>query len=503
MPKNNYITENLRSFSLMELKGALRRTMAFIEILDSPSMFDFDRVLVVHKEMASQGLLSRYSDVTPGEGMFRSRSVDSLTEDNIYLGRPGSSFSASVADIRQSSISDELYSRLVNHYKDTLRQDLVRTAASIEKAIEEAKNEKQEVEKVVEKRGLKAKVVGSLVKFYSFIGNEVQFKYPQDAPGTVSEDEKDQQVAYLLRVGLSLAEAVAVANNGLEIAMDTDLNMVDKVGGLQILTEADIIASTESSLRKVVVKAITRSEDGGKLMFNNFLPVIYPNGNTFIGQQQAILRLAMENKGLTIPVVIDKEISERMGITPSGEGLTLPIGSDGHYVKKDFWFLEESDFAEVYPKECESIKAQFRRENSRRAADAERIDKCEALVSLPGNKPIDNGSPLLYCLSDIALRTAFGYCEGVDFSNIGNGLVMNICETDEQTILEQINDGAAFLVHNDVTNPEVCNIIREKGEDVEKYFDFADVINKARSGAVEEESAGIEAAENNESEIEF
>ena len=502
------VYDNPEWFSLMQLQGARSRVSALLNILTGGSLLIFEDVLAIHKEMAAEGLLNQFSAPTPGKGLFRADSIQELDLKSIFMGRTGGANSASLWDITVNtdpSVPEEdgKYNTALNQYIHTLTYSLTRTKDLLDKAIEEAKDEREDVMATRQKKGLKEKVVDGALKLYSFIWGETKTKYPLDPPSRMSIYKEDQEMAYLNRIGIT-SDALSIVMNGMEYGHEGRMDTLVSRPSVPVLSRGDIIAPIEATMRRVLLSAAGLADDKGVVHLSNKLPVIYPNGQAFIGTSQSILRLAMETEHLSIPVVVDNELMNQLGIEPVGEPLSLGLGqSDGAMVKKEFWFLEQTDFKDVYPTHFDGLSVQFSALNAERTAKGSEI-----MASFPHVPSVFDWAgrtlnPIQMAMFDIALETSLGYCDSVSLP-VTNENVERLSMQDLTVLSVQYNSGEAdrdFLYQEAA---KVDGIIQDSAKEVfagrepERGFDFESMLSRADKGkdaAEGYEYAGAEAVE--------
>ena len=478
-------------FTLMQLQGARSRVGAILNILSSGSILVFEDVLAIHKEMETEGLLNRFSEATPEGGLFRARSIAELDMHSIYMGRTGGPNSASLWDITMNTDpsvpeEDEKYNTALKQYIHTLTYSLTRTKDVLDVAISEAKEERDAVMAMQNKKGMKGRIENGAYKVYNFIWGEEKTKYPLDPPARMSKYKEDQELVYLESVGIT-SDALSIVMDGMEYGHEGRMETLVSRPATPVLTKGDIFAPIEATARRVLLSAAGMADENGQIRFANKLPVIYPNGQAFMGTAQSILRLAMETEHLSIPVVLDNELMEQMGIEPSGEPLSLGLGrEEGAMVKKDFWFLEQTDFKDRFPQHYEGLVAQFREMNAARTAKASGI--VSSFPHLPSlfayaGKTLN---PTQMALFDIALETSLGYCDGVAL-NVTNDTVQRLSQQDLNELSAQYNagqDSVGFFIQEAAS---VDRILHENGKEIyaqrgpDRGFDFESMLKSAEN----------------------
>ena len=131
------------------------------------------------------------------------------------------------------------------------------------------------------------------------------------------------------------------------------------------ISPREIIAKFESEYRNILKKAVGKaSANDNKLRFRNVLPVQHANGKLYRGYEQALLRLALEAEGMTIPVVLTSDMLSDMDLDKEGPGIPLMFcNQDGDIVNQRVWFLEQTDLVDRNPGLFVAIREIFQKKN--------------------------------------------------------------------------------------------------------------------------------------------
>lgn len=481
MKPYNYISESPESFSLAQLNGAKLRAEALLKSLDSDGVVLLDDVLKIHKEMDKEGLLDQFSDVTPGCGMFRAASVDSLSLSSIYVG------SVTLQEISDKA-SEYQYEEVFTNYKTRLHKSLERICDTLGNAIGEAG---KEIEEIKHMQGRNANYIsskeekgGRLIFHKGY--RQHRTVYPVDRLSFNGARAEDSIVAYLTGIGIEKPEAISIAMGESETVFKAKLEDVKTC--MKLFYHGDFIAPFESASRKVVAEALTKNP-GGQIRFNNYLPVYYCSGIAFIGSSQAFLRLDMENKGLSVPVVFDNEFLEKrgLGLKEADSGFPVLFFNAGRAIRKDVWFLEETDFPERYPAVYARIASTFAQMNEAARTDTDLREKVNDKYLEFRDESIKG--PLQEMLYEVSFKSAMGICSGVDYTPSEEEL-MAMKETDSSAITKEYakdKTTVTFFNHSQMVESAIEESSLEHwhaaGLTSGKFIDFPAIVNEAISSA--------------------
>ena len=359
-----YLTKKdyLESFTISELNGAILR-LGEIEQSVKDTNFLYN-CMVIHQEMAKEGFLTPDIDVS-ASGMFRTDSIENLSERTIFLGMASSGDplrSISMYDVVRLNLGQNHYV-FVDQYKQVLLNgiaDIRRTlSASLEEALKEHAEQKAEVETRMNATFFQS-IGRSLSRLVDF--SDSRWKHPMD----YHYDEKtsrEMKKEYLRKIGYPEDLVVGIISGGFEVSLETNLSDIERPASMvfKAPSENEKMAYTEAQYRGALSTVIGKaSTSEGRYEMGNLLPIQFINGSVLTGHNQALARILMEAKnlndengrGVHIPVVVNADDLRLLELDPlpGNEGFFLTTESPaGEIIGQRYWFLEETDFPDVSP----------------------------------------------------------------------------------------------------------------------------------------------------------
>lgn len=353
---------------MSQMVGALRRLESLSALLGRVSVLS--TIMEIHKEMAKEGLLTYDIDVRPASerGMFRGNSVEALNEWNVFFGMgDDSEFSRSMAEVMTYG-DVEHYEAAVSQYKQILGDAISEMMSSIRKGFKEASAEAQALQNIEENRRNESLLRSITGAFARIVSPDERTKYPMD-PDFQSKTDRQKVKEYLSSVRYPQEAIPGLLSGGFEMALLQGFANVakDEEVVFKHISPRELIAKFESEYRDILKKAIGKaSANDNKLRFQNVLPVQHASGKIYRGYEQALLRLAMEVEGMTIPVVLTSDMLSEMDLDKEGPGIPLMFcNQDGDIVNQRVWFLEQTDLEDRNPGLFAAIRGTFQEKNDK------------------------------------------------------------------------------------------------------------------------------------------